>query len=238
MFYSDNFTFNNVYSRDHNIYLVTQDTGILNEYGLYFNKNEDDTNITLSFCYADEHGNPLEWDCETLKTFLDWMITDEYHEFISEDNSEIIYFLQGVEYKKNFTNEFKGLIEITFKALSPFGYKYSKYETNLNEKTFDMYNYSNYDNSYKPVITLKNISSDNITITNHTTGKTPLEISNLYGETQVYIDNKMGTITGFNGNNLINHSNRSWIELAKGENYLSVEGSCTVLVEAYYPIMV
>ena len=87
-------------------------------------------------------------------------------------------------------------------------------------------------------LTLKNISSDNITITNHTTGKTPLEISNLHGETQVYIDNKMGTITGFNGNNLINHSNRSWIELAKGENYLSIEGSCTVLVEAYYPIMV
>lgn len=238
MFYSDNFTFNNIYSKDHNIYLVTQKTGALNEYGINFDINSDETEITLSFCYADEYGNPLEWDSETLSTFLEWMITDEYHEFISEDNEEIIYFLQGVEYKKNFTSGFKGLIEITFKALSPFGYKYSVYETNLNEKAFDMYNYSNYDNSYKPVITLKNISSDSITITNHTTGKTPFEIYNLGNENQVCIDNKMGTITGFNGNNLINNSNRSWIELAKGENYLSIEGSCTMLVEAYYPIMV
>lgn len=239
MFYSDNFTFNNIYSKDFNICLVSQGTGVLNDYGIKFDiNNSKDTTITLGFCYANEKGIPLEWDQEVLKNFLEWMITDDYCEFISEDNEEVVYFLKGVEYTKKFTNEFKGIVEITFNSISPFGYRHSLDEISSNVKHFGIYNYSNYDDSYKPVITLKNISSDEITITNQTTGKAPFDIYNLNGNTEIIVDGKMGTIINSEGKNLINNSNRNWIELKKGENIFTVEGNCSITMESYYPVMV
>lgn len=238
MFYSDNFTFNNISSKDYNIYLVSQDGGILNEHGLPFDINNDDTNITLEFCYADENGVPLTWDSKTITTFLEWVITDDYCEFISDDNKDVVYFLKGIEYSKNFTSDLKGIIEVTFKSISQFAYKHVIKEIELGESSFSIYNYSNCDNNYKPVITLGDISSDYIIITNNTTGKTPLEIYDLRDISNICIDSKMGTILDSKKNNLITNSNRSWIELSKGTNDFSVEGSCSLIIESYYPIMV
>jgi len=52
VFSSNNFTFNNIYSRDMNIHLVSEDSGILNDFGIPFNIESEDEEITLSFCYA------------------------------------------------------------------------------------------------------------------------------------------------------------------------------------------
>ena len=85
------------------------------------------------------------------------MITDDYQEFISEDNDDIVYFFKGIGYKKRFTNSMTGIIDITFEILSPFGYKYYEKDVSSKEETFEVYNYSNSDNKYKPIIILKNI---------------------------------------------------------------------------------
>jgi len=235
IFSSNNFTFNNVYSKDMNIQLVSEDSGILNEHGIPFNIENEENEITLSFCYADDN-TPLKWDYNTTMDFLGWIITDDYCEFISEDNEDVVYFLKGVGYSKRFTNDMTGIIDVTFKMLSPYGYKHYIRQASKNEKTFDVYNYSNVDNAYKPVITLSEISSSSITLTNTTTNIT-FSIDNLTKSDKIYIDNMMGTITDSNNKNRLNDSNRNWIELKKGLNKISVGGTCKVKIESYYPVM-
>lgn len=237
IFYSNNFTFNNIYSEGTNIHIVSEDTGILNDYGIPFNINESTNSVTLSFCYAD-NDNPLEWTYDTIVEFLGWVITDDYCEFISEDNEDIIYFLKGVSYQKRFTNNMRGVIDVTFEMLSPYGYKHSIREILSGEKTFEVYNYSNIDNAYKPVITLSNISSTSVTITNDTTKKQSFNIKNLTNSDIIYIDNMMGTVVDAQNNNKLTDCNRSWVELCKGSNTFSLEGKCQVTIEAYYPMMV
>lgn len=237
IFYSNNFTFNNVYSKGTNIHLVSEDTGILNDYGIPFNINEDTSEVTLSFCYADGD-SPLEWTYDTIVKFLGWVITDDYCEFISDDNKDIIYFLKGVSYQKRFTNSMAGIIDVTFKTLSPYGYKHSIREISKSEETFEIYNYSNIDNAYKPVITLSDISSTSVTLTNNTTKKQAFNIKNLTNSDIIYIDNMMGTVTDAQNNNRLTNCNRAWIELCKGSNMFSVNGTCKITIEAYYPMMV
>ena len=100
IFYSDKFYFDDVYSLDFNIYLVYESKELLNKYGISYNK-EDENEITLTFCYATENGCPLKWDEETLEDVLGWLITDNYKEFISEDDEDIVFFLKGESYEKS-----------------------------------------------------------------------------------------------------------------------------------------
>lgn len=237
VFYSNNFTFNKVYSGNKNIHLVSEDTDILNEYGIPFNLNEDTNEITLSFCCANED-TPLEWTFDTIVDFLEWIITDDYCEFISEDNEDMIYFLKGTSYKKRFTNNMTGIIDVTFQVLSPYGYKYYSKKVAKGETKFEIYNYSNVDNNYKPIITLSNISGNSISLNNTNTNKGSFYIENLTGSDVIYIDNLMGTITDANGNSKLINSNRNWIELCKGYNVFLLSGSCDIEIEAYFPMMV
>ena len=236
IFSSNNFTFNNIYSKDMNIHIVSEDSGVLNEYGIPLNVENDENEITLSFCYANNN-TPLEWDYNTTVNFLGWVITDDYCEFISGDNEDVVYFLKGIGYSKRFANDMTGIIDVTFKMLSPYGYKHYTRQVLKNEKTFDVYNYSNVDNAYKPVITLSEISTSSVTLTNTTTNNS-FSINNLTKSDTIYIDNMMGTITDSKNNNRLKDSNRSWIELAKGLNKISVSGTCNIKIESYYPVMV
>ena len=236
IFNSSNFTFNNIYSKDMNIHLVSEGSEILNECGIPFDIENKENEITLSFCYANDN-LPLEWDYNTTVDFLGWVITDDYYEFISEDNEDIVYFLKGIRYNKRFTNSMTGIIDVTFKMLSPYGYKHYIRQATKNEKIFDVYNYSNVDNAYKPVITLSEISTNSITLTN-TTNNITFSINNLTKSDTIYIDNMMGTITDSKGVNRLNNSNRNWIELIRGLNKISVSGTCKVKIESYYPVMI
>lgn len=236
IFYSDKFYFDDVYSLDFNIYLVYESKELLNKYGISYNK-EDENEITLTFCYATENGSPLKWEEETLEDVLGWLITDNYKEFISEDNEDIVYFLKGTSYVKRFTPDMKGIIDVTFKTLSQYGYKYYTKKVVNPTTEFEILNSSNINKPYKPVIELKNISSENIQISNLTTNKSPFIINNLSNK-DIIIDNTIGTITDIDGNNLIMNSNRKWIELVKGYNSILVEGNCDIIFKAYYPVMV
>ena len=234
IFSSNNFTFNNIYSKDMNIHIVSEDSDVLNEYGVPFDIDSEENEITISFCYADNN-TPLKWDYDTTVDFLGWVITDDYYEFISEDNEGIIYYLKGIGYTKRFANDMTGIIDVTFRMLSPYGYKHYIRQISKNEKNFNVYNYSNVDNAYKPVITLSEISSDSIT---NTTTNVELTINNLTSSDKIYIDNMMGTITDSKNRNRLNDSNRNWITLQMGLNKISVNGTCVVKVESYYPVMV
>lgn len=236
IFYSDKFYFDDVYSLDFNIYLVYESKELLNKYGISYNK-EDENEITLTFCYATENGCPLKWDEETLEDVLGWLITDNYKEFISEDDEDIVFFLKGESYEKRFTHDKKGLIDVTFKILSPCGYRKQTAKILSNGNPVNIYNPSNIKENYKPVIELSNVSSSTVVISNTSLDKEPFEINNLSGK-NIFIDNMLGTIVDEDGKNLIMDSNRKWIELKKGDNYITVEGDSEVTFKSYYPVMV
>lgn len=236
IFYSDKFYYDGTYSEDCGIYLVSEKSEILSEYGVSYNQ-EENNEIVLTFCYANSLNQPLPWDVEVLESFLEWVITDEYKEFISEDNEEIAYFFKGISYKKRFTFDMKGLVDVTFKVMSPCGYRKSVLTASNGETGFSIVNPSNISKPYKPIIELKNIMTPSITITNTTSNKNSFTIENL-SDKDVYIDNMMGTVTDSDGKNLIMNTNRSWIELEKGKNIINVEGDCTITFISYYPSMV
>ena len=98
MFYSGDFYFDKKHSSEFNIYQVTEKNDVMNEYGISYN-GEKDGQITLSFCYANDFEEAQVWESEFLETVLEWLITDDYKEFISEDNTSVVYFLKGVEEK-------------------------------------------------------------------------------------------------------------------------------------------
>lgn len=237
IFYSDKFYYNGLYSQDLGVLLVSESTDVLNEYGVSYMSGEEEREIVLSFCHVDSVDQPLPWDSKTLESVLGWLIADEYLEFISEDNEDIVYFLKGVGYTKRFTPDMKGLIDITFKTLTNYGYRnYVKKIENPTDK-FIVSNTSNVNKPCKPIIELSNISSETIKITNLTTEKSPF-ILNTQSSKNIVIDNETGVITNDNNENLILNSNRKWIELVKGDNSILVEGNCDIVFKVHCPVMV
>ncbi|MGL5767222.1 MAG: hypothetical protein ACRCX8_16440 [Sarcina sp.] len=236
MFYSDKFYLNNIHCDDYEIHLVSEDGGVLNEYAIPFN-NDDENEITLTFCYADGNGTPMVWEEDILNSVLEWMITDSYVPFISEDNEELIYFFKGDSYVKRFTPDMTGLLDVTFKVMSPFAYKKYVKKVTDTSKVFAVMNMSNSDNAYKPIVEINKINGD-ISIANLSTGKDPFILKNVTVGSNVVVDNKMGSIVDSEGNILIMNSNRKWIELKKGANKFEVNGDCELIFKAYYPVMV
>ena len=237
IFYSDRFYYNGMYSQDCNVCLVSEESEVLNEYGISYNESEDDNEITLSFCYVDHVDQPMVWESEVLENVLEWLITDDYKEFISEDDDTIVYFLRGVKYVKRFTHDRRGLIDVTFKILSPHGYRKSIQTIPSGSGSFNIVNPSNVSKAYKPIMEIKNISDKEITITNTTTNKSSFVINDVAGK-DVFIDNMIGTVVDSDGNNLILNTNRKWIELEKGNNLIKIVGDCEITFKSLFPIMV
>ena len=236
IFYSDKFYYDGLYSQDLEVLLVSESSEVLNEYGISY-MNGEEKEITLSFCYVDSTEQPLPWNSEKLESVLGWLITDEYKEFISEDNDEVTYFLKGVGYTKRFTADMRGLIDVTFKALSCYGYRNYIKEIKNPTGEFVLTNSSNINKTCKPVIELNNISSETIQITNLTTNRTPF-IVNTNSSKSIIIDNETGVVINDNNENLIMDCNRKWIELGKGDNTISVEGNCDIVFKVHCPVMV
>lgn len=233
MFYSGNFIYDGKYSDEHNFHLVSESSDILNEYGINLSEDKE---ITLTFCYANENGVAQIWEDEVIEFAHEWFISDDYKPFVSNDNDSYCYLLKGKSIIKRFTKDFTGLIDVTFDILDNYTYKYQNIIVGNTEKEYNIYNYSNINKPYKPVIELFNVQSTNISIKNNTLLKC-LILDNLVIGSNIIIDNEMGTIFDSEGNNLIMKSDRDWIEFKRGTNKIKIDGNCTAKIKSMYPIM-
>lgn len=235
MFYSGDFYFDKKHSSMFNLQLVSEDSDVLREYGISFD-GEEYREVTLSFCYV-ENDIPLSWTGDVLETVIEMFICDEYKEFISEDNEDLVFLLKGKSYVKRFTSDMKGIIDVTFDVLGSCAYrKYVKKITNV-DSNFIIYNSCNMHKYYMPIIEISNISTDSVSIHNISVESAPLVVSNITSNS-IKIDNMLGTILDGSGENMLLNSNRKWIKLKKGNNTFSVIGECVVTFRAYYPVMV
>lgn len=233
MFYSSNFIYDGKYSDEFDFHLVTEGGDILNEYGINFSDNKE---ITLTFCYSSANEEAQVWNDEVIEFAHSWFISDEYKPFISEDNDKYCYLLKGISLVKRFSIDMTGLIDVTFEVLDNYTYRQQNISIGNTEKEYSIYNYSNVNKPYKPIVELYNIQSTNISISNNTLSKS-LVLNNLTIGDNVTIDNEIGTIYNQDGVNLIMKSNRNWIEFKKGTNKIKINGECSAKFKSMYPIM-
>ena len=213
--------------------MVSQDTGVLNDYGI----NTEDNEITLTFLNEDEYGNAMSWNESSIKKVVAWFISDEFKPFVSYDNLDITYFLKGKSYKKRFANNMKGLIDVTFETYSQYGYKRNNTALDSYNQSKTIYIDTNIQKAYKPKVIIKNINANSVSISNLTTGNDAFTINNLTNNQIITIDNEIGTVM-CDQENLIMHSNRKWLELIPGNNKITVSGNCNVEIMSLYPVMV
>ena len=124
MFISDKFIFNGVHSDEMGVALVTFDSNAFNQYGLNFNQEISTSKsgrdmshftvsegeiekIELNIALIDKNDNPVIWDEYTTIEVIDWLVTDSFVEFISEDNVDLVYYLKATNIVKNFNQNKK-----------------------------------------------------------------------------------------------------------------------------------
>lgn len=255
MFISDKFIFNGIHSDEMGVSLVTFDSNAFNPYGLSYNQgisvsknrgdishfveeNEEIPEIELNIALVDKYNNPIAWDDNTIIEITDWLITDSFVEFISEDNVDLVYYLKTKKIVKNFTKNKQGYLQVTLQPFSNLGYiKYNKKYV-FNDKSSFIIDCLSTLKDYKPIIEVKNLG-DNlniITLNNETTGEEPFEIRGLDNGEIATIDSLMGTVYNEYKDNLLMKCNRKWLKLVRGRNKINVSGNVELCIKCQFPV--
>lgn len=257
MFISDKFVFNGIHSDDMGVSLVTFDNNLFNTYGLSYNKeislNKSGIDMShfiegegtieeveLNLALVDKDNNPLEWDNYSIMEITNWLITDSFVEFISEDNIDLVYYFKTKKIVKNFTRDKLGYLQVIFQPFSNLGYiKYDKDFSISNNGDFSITSPSSF-KEYIPIITIKNLGDnlDIITLENEKFPNEVFEISNLDNNEVVTIDGLLGTVYNEYGDNLLMNCNRNWLQLTNGRNKIKVKGNIDINVKCQFPVRV
>lgn len=252
MFLNHNFTFNNIYSRDLGVSIVTFDNDMFHDigneyvsevevennlvrYNPYYNEVFSDTNeIELKLLLY----NPLTMEALSIYDYniediMDWLITDDFVPFISDDNQDIIYYFKVIKLQKVLTFKGMGYLRVTFKNYSKFCYKREEYEKRVtNTTTLEIYNPSR--ELYKPIIEITNLGN-----TSTVNKINDMEIKNLNTNETIKIDNLTKLVLDENGDNKFACCNRKWIELnPKTENTLTLSGNMNIKIINEFPILI
>lgn len=251
MFISEHFTFNGVYSKDMNVVIVTTDSDMFHDIGVeyvsdveietdvidynpYFTEKSSqpsDIELLLAF-YNNNTSEGLSLDDVDIEEIYDWLITDDFSPFISDDNAELIYYMKVINIKKVLTFDKKGYLSVTFKPYSKYVYKRETYEIKVTESTtLEVKNPSRVD--FYPIIKVTN-NGDKTTINKIN----DMEIVGLANGETIIIDNLMKLVQSEEGLNRFSCCNRCWIRLDKREtNTLTLSGNCKIEIIAEFPLL-
>lgn len=247
-FLSENFYFDDISNRNMEVELITFDNDLFYQMGtsyqetierqdssqsmpFYTSKINDSTeDVVLKMLLVDEDGNPKVWDEMKIEEIMDWLITDDFKPFVSEDNLEMVYYFKASKIVKFFTCEGTGYLEVTFKPYSNYCYIRTEISTS---NLLNITNPSNLEGYYKPVMKITANNGEEVTITNETTKET-FTIGNVSEE--VIVDNLYRTVQTTTGKNKLSSCNRGWISLSRGLNKIKVIGG-TVKFICEFPII-
>lgn len=260
MFYSPNFSFDNIDNDMMDIVLVTTiNDDILNNIGTtyiesiksqntttdnpyYLLESKETETLLLEFAYVDLRDNsPLVWDEDKIDEVVNWLYKDSFKSFVSQDNDEITYYLKATKIYKRFNNEMKGMLEVEFQPYTAYGYKNfikriiceDEIESKINNESTTSEEY------YEPVIEVIAKSDGDIEIQNLSIIEDkPLIISDMKANEKIIIDNFTYTVQNELGENKFLSVNRNWIRLKKKKNILKIKGNCEVLIKCNFPKIV
>lgn len=251
MFISEHFTFNGIYSKDMNVAIVTTDRDMFHNIGVeyvsdveieidsidynpYFTeKTSQPSDIELLLVFYDNSTMmPLNVDVIDMEEVYNWLLTDDFSPFISDDDEELIYYFKVVNIKKVLTFDKKGYLSVTFKPYSKYVYKRETYEIDVAGSTvLEVENPSRVD--FYPIIKVTN-NGDKTTINKIN----DMEIVGLANGETVIVDNLMKLVQSEEGLNKFNCCNRCWIKLNKKEvNTLTLSGNCKIEIIAEFPLL-
>jgi len=174
-----------------------------------------------------------------------WLLHEEYKEFISEDNPNIIYNVVSTEQIDLITfGSFKGYIKIKFRADAPWGWSSSFFNAfNLTESVsptiIQVTNYCNTQTYYYPEIefTLAGTNTG-ITIKNFSNSGETLQFIGLSETETVYVNNDSKIIISDTGLYRIGKLvNKKFLSLVYGVNRIEITGKCTISFRCKFPLL-
>ena len=245
MFISPYFSFKGVDCRNFFIMITTTDKDDIIEVGIpysskltmdnsfsYTEEIQQPEEISLNLTLVDENRIPLQWTNEYFQNVKDWLISDDFEEFISYDNPEYVYYFKCTNIVKNFTYGKLGWVTATFQPLNHYAYKRIVIDKLINGKEYITIN--NITNKkYEPKIIINNLGTENKTIR---IGN--LLLKGIMNNENVTIDNYMCSIYGDINGNMLSNSNREWLILEPGENKILVEGNMFINIICEFPMII
>ena len=251
IFLNKDFTFNNKYSADLGVSIITFDNSLFNNTGLEYKINiETEHNLSDYNPYYSQQMaeidnveldlliynpitmQPLKIEQYDMEELYDWLITDDFVQFISDDEPDIIYYFKTISITKMFTFNGYGYLKVVFKPYSNYRYKRVEYQKSINgDSTIEIDNLSKL--AYPPIIEITN--RGNTKTVNKVNG---LEVTGLEYLETVIIDNLSKLVQSENGENKFSVCNRRWVTLnANSNNTITLQGRMTVKIICEFPIL-
>ncbi|HEK4853232.1 TPA: phage tail family protein [Clostridioides difficile] len=260
MFISEKFILNKRTSDSMSVILITESNNdIFNEYGFMYSetiekvksyndnptffKGEKDTNeIVLKICLIDENYVPKIWSDYDIEEIYTWIKTDDFVEFISEDNVELTYYVRATKITKKFTDNMEGYLEVTFQPFTNFAYKSDVKSITIKEnieRKIIINNKSNMQEDYMPIFEITNLGDESTVniIKNTSIEDGQFEIAGIEKNEKVTIDNLYCTVINTEGKSRFEKCNRNWLRLKIGENKLKIIGNCKLTIKSKYPVL-
>lgn len=244
-FVSSDFYFNDISSTSKNVCLISFDDAIIKDYGsIYSNKLKSEKNINNSYFYTEDgnegaeltlnimkkgNGNAGIWSNEDIRTISEWLITDNFVPFVSQDDMELIFYVKCTSIKKMMTPNKLGYLECVFTIYggSPIRKINSKLDSG---ETITIVNPTNTRSNTMPKIAIINLGNAATVNKVDINGKV-FEIKGLKTNESVMIDNQLCTVFS-GGINKIELCNRQWLTFVPGSNIIKAEGNCKVIIKA------
>ena len=152
MFVNPNFTFNGIYSQDMNVSIATFDTNMFNDIGVEYTSDISIENDLVEYnpYYTESFSEPsdielnlviydsttmeaIDIDLVDMEQIMDWLCTENFAPFISDDDRDLIYYFKVIRIQKVLTFNNKGYLKVTFKPYSKYAYRRREYEIEINE---------------------------------------------------------------------------------------------------------
>lgn len=257
-FYSGNFSFNDIYNHEMGVYLVSLDDDVLMDYGIkykeglktessrnnqfYYSETSEVETITITLGLADKFKNPKTWTIDERRKIIDWMVTDKFCKFVSEDDTSICYYFKCVEYTKKFNSQGYGFIEFVMQPESQYAYTpviEKVYKVN-GEKEIIIENIDNVNKKYYPKIDIIQFSDSKqqISITNKSTNNKEFTLDNIEKYERVEVDHMLKSVLSNKNVFRLKDTNRSWIYLKRGANSIVLKGNCEFRIITQYQLKI
>lgn len=250
MFIQPNFTFNGIYSRDLGVSITTFDSGIFNDVGIEYTSDISIEHNLVDYnpCYIENFAEsneielnllvynpmtmkPIDITNGDLETLYDWLITDSFVPFVSDDDVDLTYYFKVVRIQKVLSFKREGYLRVTFRPYSRYAYRRREYNIDVSgDKEIEIFNLSR--QIYYPMIEIIN-NGDIYTINSINN----MKITDVNKNETIIIDNLLKLVQNSNGENRFNTCNRKWIGLEpKKDNIIKLNGNMSVKIICEFPV--
>jgi phage-related protein len=205
---------------------------------IFYGLTKEPLSFTITIALDESSGN-TEWTSTSRKAIINWLFTDNYASFISDDDPTLIYKAIAIGQSKFFNNAAgRGYCTIEFRCDSSHGYlatAVSSFASTANTSTITYTNLSDI-GVYSPEIQITMNNASSFSIINHSNGDLNTSLTGLANSEVVYINNeKMQIISSVTGAYRYNNFSKVFLELTSGINTLYLKGDATLEIRSAFP---